>query len=48
MAFGMVQAFVLVRMGSSESLNFMKSVKEKICAVKGVKEVMVCLGMWIL
>jgi DNA-binding Lrp family transcriptional regulator len=35
----MVQAFVLIRMGSSETLNFMKSVKEKICAVKGVKEV---------
>lgn len=30
---------MLVRMGSSETLNFMKSVKEKICAVKGVKEV---------
>jgi DNA-binding Lrp family transcriptional regulator len=35
----MVQAFVLIRMGSSETLNFMKSVKERICAVKGVKEV---------
>jgi DNA-binding Lrp family transcriptional regulator len=35
----MVQAFVLVRLGSSETLNFMKSVKEKICAVNGVKEV---------
>jgi DNA-binding Lrp family transcriptional regulator len=35
----MVQAFVLVRLGSSEALNFMKSVKEKLCAVKGVKEV---------
>lgn len=35
----MVQAFVLVRMGSSETLNFMKSVKENISAVKGVKEI---------
>ncbi|NWF86355.1 Lrp/AsnC ligand binding domain-containing protein [Candidatus Bathyarchaeota archaeon] len=35
----MVEAFVLVRVGSSETLNFMKSVKEKICAIKGVKEI---------
>lgn len=28
----MVEAFVLVRVGSSETLNFMKSVKEKIWA----------------
>jgi DNA-binding Lrp family transcriptional regulator len=33
------KAFVLLRVGSSEALNFMKTVKEEISKVKGVKEV---------
>ena len=39
MVFQMVEAFVLVRVGFSETLNFMKSVKEKLFAVKSVKEI---------
>jgi DNA-binding Lrp family transcriptional regulator len=35
----MVQALVLVRVGSSETLNLMKTIREEICKVKGVKEV---------
>ena len=32
----MVEALVLVRVGSSETLNLMKTVKEEICKIKGV------------
>lgn len=35
----MVEAFVLIRVGSGEALNFMKTVKEEISCVKGVKEI---------
>ncbi|MEM3626638.1 MAG: Lrp/AsnC ligand binding domain-containing protein [Candidatus Bathyarchaeia archaeon] len=42
----MVEAFVLVRVGSSETLNFMKSVKEEICRVKGVKEIYGVFGRY--
>jgi len=35
----MVEAFLLIRVGTSESLNFMKTVKEEIRKTKGVKEV---------
>jgi len=35
----MIEAFVLIRVGSSETLNFMKTVKEEIIRVKGVKEI---------
>jgi DNA-binding Lrp family transcriptional regulator len=42
----MVEAFVLVRVGSSETLNFMKTVKEEICAVKGVKDIYGVFGRY--
>jgi DNA-binding Lrp family transcriptional regulator len=45
-AFHMVEAIVLVRVGSSENLNFMKTVKEELCKVKGVKEVNGVFGRW--
>jgi len=46
MVFWMVEAFVLVRVGSSETLNFMKTVKEEICAVKGVKDIYGVFGRY--
>jgi DNA-binding Lrp family transcriptional regulator len=42
----MVSALVLVRVGSSETLNLMKTVKEEICKVKGVKEVYGVFGRY--
>jgi DNA-binding Lrp family transcriptional regulator len=42
----MVEAFVLVRVGSSEALNFVKTVKEEICGVKGVKDVYGVFGRY--
>jgi DNA-binding Lrp family transcriptional regulator len=42
----MVEAIVLVRVGSSEALNFMKTVKEELSKVKGVKEVNGVFGRW--
>jgi len=42
----MVEAFVLIRVGSSETMNFMKTVKEKICEVKGVKEIYGVFGRY--
>jgi DNA-binding Lrp family transcriptional regulator len=42
----MVEAMILVRVGSSETLNFMKTVKEELCKVKGVKEVNGVFGRW--
>jgi DNA-binding Lrp family transcriptional regulator len=42
----MAKALVLVRVGSSETLNLMKTVKEKICKVKGVKEVYGVFGRY--
>ena len=35
----MVEALVLVRVGSGEATNFMKTVKQEIGKVKGVKKV---------
>ncbi len=35
----MVEAFVLVRVGSGEALNFTKTVKEEISRIKGVKDI---------
>ncbi|MEM3788315.1 MAG: Lrp/AsnC ligand binding domain-containing protein [Candidatus Bathyarchaeia archaeon] len=35
----MVEAFVLVRVGSSETLNFIKTVKEEVSKIRGVKEI---------
>ncbi|MEM3697390.1 MAG: Lrp/AsnC ligand binding domain-containing protein [Candidatus Bathyarchaeia archaeon] len=42
----MVEAFVLVRVGSSEALNFMKTVKEEIGRIKGVKEIFGVFGRY--
>ena len=46
MVFQMVEALVLVRTGSSETLNLMKTVKEEMCKVKGVKEVYGVFGRY--
>jgi DNA-binding Lrp family transcriptional regulator len=46
MVFQMVEALVLVRTGSSETLNLMKTVKEEISKVKGVKEVYGVFGRY--
>jgi len=35
----MVEALILVRVGSGETANFMKTVKEHLCKINGVKEV---------
>jgi DNA-binding Lrp family transcriptional regulator len=35
----MVEALILIRVGSSETLNFMKTVKEELRKIKGVKDV---------
>jgi DNA-binding Lrp family transcriptional regulator len=42
----MVEALVLVRAGSSETLNLMKTIKEEISRVKGVKEVYGVFGRY--
>jgi DNA-binding Lrp family transcriptional regulator len=42
----MVEALVLIRVGSSETLSFMKTVKEELCKIKGVKEVNGVFGRW--
>jgi DNA-binding Lrp family transcriptional regulator len=42
----MVEALVLVRVGSSETLNLMKTVKEQICKTRGVKEVYGVFGRY--
>jgi len=41
-----MQAFVLVRVGSSETLNFVKTVKEELCRVEGVKEIYGVFGRY--
>lgn len=41
-----VEAFVLIRAGTSESLNFMKTIKEEIRGIKGVKEVYGIFGRY--
>lgn len=42
----MVEALVLVRVGSGETANFMKTVKEQLCNIKGVKEVYGVFGRY--
>ena len=42
----MLKALVLVRVGSSEKLNLMKTVKEEISKVKGVKEIYGVFGRY--
>jgi len=46
MVFQMVEAFVLVRVGSSEALNFMKTVREEISGIKGVKDIYGVFGRY--
>jgi DNA-binding Lrp family transcriptional regulator len=45
-AFHMVEAIILVRVGSGEHLNFIKIVKEELSKIKGVKEVNGVFGRW--
>jgi anthranilate phosphoribosyltransferase len=42
----MVEAFVLIRVGSSEALNFIKTVKEEISSIKGVKDIYGVFGRY--
>lgn len=42
----MVDAFVLIRVGSSEALNFIKTVKEEISSIKGVKDIYGVFGRY--
>jgi DNA-binding Lrp family transcriptional regulator len=42
----MVEALVLVRVGSGEATNFMKTVKQEIGKVKGVKKVYGIFGRY--
>jgi DNA-binding Lrp family transcriptional regulator len=44
--FQMVEALVLVRVGSGEAMNFMKTVKQEIGKVKGVKKVYGIFGRY--
>jgi DNA-binding Lrp family transcriptional regulator len=44
--FQMVEALILVRVGSGETANFMKTVKEQLCKIKGVKEVYGVFGRY--
>jgi anthranilate phosphoribosyltransferase len=44
--FRMVEAFVLIRVGSSEALNFIKTVKEEISRIKGVKDIYGVFGRY--
>jgi len=41
-----VMAFVLIRVGAGEHLSFMKSVKEEIAKIKGVKKVYEVFGRY--
>jgi len=41
-----VMAFVLIRVGAGEHLSFMKSVKEEIAKIKGVKKVYAVFGRY--
>jgi DNA-binding Lrp family transcriptional regulator len=42
----MVEALILIRVGSSETLNFMKTVKEEFCKIKGVKDIFGVFGRY--
>lgn len=42
----MVEALILVRVGSGEATNFMKTVKQEISSVKGVKKVYGIFGRY--
>jgi DNA-binding Lrp family transcriptional regulator len=42
----MVEALILIRVGSSETMNFMKTMKEELCKIKGVKDVYGVFGRY--
>jgi len=42
----MVTAFVLVKVGTSEQLNFVKTVKEDVSKIRGVKNVYSVFGRY--
>mgnify|MGYP001055841282 FL=1 len=42
----MIMAFVLIRVGAGEHLSFMRSVKEEIAKIKGVKKVYAVFGRY--
>jgi DNA-binding Lrp family transcriptional regulator len=42
----MVEAFILVRVGSGETANFMKTVRDHLRKIKGVKEVYGVFGRY--
>jgi DNA-binding Lrp family transcriptional regulator len=45
-AIRMVEAFVLVRVGSGEALSFTKTIKEEITKIKGVKDIYGVFGRY--
>ena len=46
MVFQMVKALVLVRVGSGEATNFMKTIKQEIAGIQGVKKVYGIFGRY--
>ena len=42
----MIEALVLVRVGSGEHTNFMKTIRQEIARIKGVKEVYGIFGRY--
>ena len=42
----MVESFVLVRVGTSEAMNFTKTIREVLTKTKGVKDVYGVFGRW--
>ena len=42
----MIEALILIRTGSSETRNFMKTVKEELCKIKGVKDIYGVFGRY--
>lgn len=42
----MVEALILIRVGSGETASFMKTVKEHLCKINGVKEVYGVFGRY--
>jgi DNA-binding Lrp family transcriptional regulator len=42
----MVEALILIRVGSSETMNFMKTMREELCRIKGVKDVYGVFGRY--
>lgn len=42
----MVEALILIRVGTSETMNFMKTTKEELCNIRGVKDVYGVFGRY--